>query len=154
MSNAIERQDFVLCNDAAIHCSILKYVVSSLVPTNARYSICLQTCQNRQIITSIYRGISETKQNTVAVAQSVRAVASHSEGWVFESRRDRPKSWKNRLYQLHSQMLGNRWKCHGSSEKTIINGCPCHSRCCALKNLHCSISIAAEHRSKFAILHL
>ena len=36
---------------------------------------------------------------------------------------------------------------------TIINGCPCHSRCCTLKNPHCSMAMSAEHRSKFAAFH-
>ena len=42
-------------------------------------------------------------------------------------------------------MLGIRCECHGSSEMTIINGCPCRSRCDMLKNPHCSMAISAEH---------
>ena len=30
---------------------------------------------------------------------------------------------------------------------------PCHSKCCTLKNPHCSMAMSAEHRSKFAALH-
>ena len=31
---------------------------------------------------------------------------------------------------------------------------PCHSRRGALQNSHCSIAISAEHKSKFAVLHV
>ena len=30
----------------------------------------------------------------------------------------------NRKWQLHCQTLGNRCECHGSSEMSILNGCP------------------------------
>ena len=49
--------------------------------------------------------------------------------------------------------LMNRCESIGSSEITIINGCPCHSRCSTIKNLHCSVGMSAEHRSKFEALH-
>ena len=61
-------------------------------------------------------------------------------------------SRKNRQWQLHCQTLGNRWECHGSSEMTIINGCPCHNSCGTLKNPHCSMTMSTEQRSKFAAL--
>ena len=54
---------------------------------------------------------------------------------------------------MHCQTLGIRCECHGSSEMTIINGCPCHSRCGMLKNPNCSMILSAYHRSKFAALH-
>ena len=45
--------------------------------------------------------------------------------------------------------------CHniyGSSEMTIINGCPVSQklRCGMLKNPHCSMAMSAEYGSKFA----
>ena len=52
--------------------------------------------------------------------------------------------------------IGNRYECHGSSEmhdhyrETARVTC---SRCGTLKNTHCSMSMSAEHRSKFVALH-
>ena len=43
--------------------------------------------------------------------------------------------------------LGNRCKCHGSLEMTILRDVPCHSRCGTLKNPHCSHGRALCNRA-------
>ena len=48
-----------------------------------------------------------------AVSQWIRALARPATQVVI-----------NRYWQLHCQTLGNRCECHGSTEMTIINGCP------------------------------
>ena len=60
--------------------------------------------------------------------------------------RDRPKSL-NRCWQHYCQTSGIRCEDHGSSEMTIINGYPCHSRCDTLQNPHSSIK-GHKHNSK------
>ena len=50
-----------------------------------------------------------------AVAQSVRAFASHVEGLVFESQPRHP---------IVVKTGSDRCECHGSPKKTIIIGCP------------------------------
>ena len=85
-----------------------------------------------------------TIRSTAAVAQA--------EGWVFESQSR--QTWVVKTDSDSS--TGERSTmgvCHGSSEMTIINWCPCHSRCGTLKNPHCSMAMSAEHISKFAALH-
>ena len=37
--------------------------------------------------------------------------------------------------------------------RSLLKDAPCHSRCGTQKNLHCSIAMSAEHRTKFAVLH-
>ena len=51
-----------------------------------------------------------------------RAFASHAEGWVFESKQRVGR--QTYIVKTDSDTLGNRCKCHGSMEMTIINGCP------------------------------
>ena len=59
---------------------------------------------------------------TATVAQWVRALAPHAEGWVFESLAATDLSRKKQV--MKALMLGNRCECHESSEMTIMNGCP------------------------------
>ena len=48
--------------------------------------------------------------------------------------RDRPKVVKHVVTALLPNVLQCVCVCHGSSEMTNINGCPCHSRCGTLEN--------------------
>ena len=72
-------------------------------------------------------------------------LASH--GWVFESQLRQTLVVKT---GNDCQTLGNRCKCHGSSEMTIINWCPVSQWYGTLKN--CTIALNAEDRSKFVTL--
>ena len=71
----------------------------------------------------------------------------------------RPKDLALGLWTyLSDSYTSKRWatsrcECHISSEVTIINGFQCHIGYGTFKNPHCSISMSAEHRSKFAVLH-
>ena len=55
--------------------------------------------------------------------------------------------------QLHCQTLGNRCEFDGSSEMTIINGCPVSQYVWHAKEPSLLMAMSAEHRSKFAALH-
>ena len=58
-------------------------------------------------------------------------------------------SCKNRYWQLHCYTPSVRCECHGSSEMTILNGCPESQGCGTLKNPFCAMAISAEYRSKW-----
>ena len=75
--------------------------------------------------------------------------------WCSNPSCDRPISRKNRYWQLQCYKLGIRCECQGSSEMTTIYGCPLSQyRCDTLRKPPCSMAMNAEHRLKFAILHL
>ena len=105
-------------------------VVATLIP---RY---VYTRASSDVLLLISTGFS------VAVAQSVRTVAPHAEGWLFETQPRQTEVGKIGCVS-HCKMLGNRCECHGSSKMTIIMDVPCHSRCGTLKNPHCSMAMCA-----------
>ena len=85
------------------------------------------------------------------MVQSVRAFASHAEGWVLNPSRDRPKSYKQvvtapllnaRQQERVTQVLGD------DPYKTDVP--VYHSRCGSLKNPHRSTAMSVDHWSKFA----
>ena len=84
------------------------------------------------------------KSRAETVAQSVRALSQHAEGWVFESCQ-RQGSFLKTDSDSSTDKCSATDVCHGSSEMTIINGCPCHSRCGTLKIPHCSMAMSDEH---------
>lgn len=85
------------------------------------------------------------------MAKLIIGFALHAEGLIFES--------QPRHVCLKTGSDSPTAKCfatsegHGSTEVTIINGCPFHRWCGMLKNPHGSMAVSAVHRSKFKALH-
>ena len=73
---------------------LLNFEIYSLISDTALTPIIQFVCKHESVKTdeTLIILISETKQNNAAVAQLVRALASHAEGWVFNLSRDRTKS--------------------------------------------------------------
>ena len=61
---------------------------------------------------------------SLAGGAGVRAFTYLAEGWVLKYQLLKNLSRKDGQRQLHGQILDNRCECHGSSEVTIVNGCP------------------------------
>ena len=58
----------------------------------------------------------------MSITHNFRAAAVSQ--WIIAFARPATQVVINRYWQLHCQTLGNRCECHGSTEMTIINGCP------------------------------
>ena len=65
------------------------------------------------------------------------------------SRRDKPMSSKQ---EVHAKRSGIVLSVTGPQRWPLQTDAPCHSRCGTLNNPHCSMTISAGHRSKFAVL--
>ena len=71
--------------------------------------------------------------------------------WGSIPNRDRPKSLKQVVTAL-CQMLGNRCARQGSSDMTIIKGCPVSQYVKQVNCPHCSRAMSVKYISKFVAL--
>ena len=98
--------------------------------------------------------LSSTQKHRKPRRWRVGAFAPQAEGWVFESQPRQTLVVGTGSDSFIAKRSAKGCECHGSSEMTILNGCPVSQYMCGtLKNPHCSMAMSAEHRSKFAALH-
>ena len=89
---------------------------------------------------------------TAAMAQWVRALTPHTEGWVFESQPRQTLVVKTGIDSSTDKRSAVGVSVTGPCRWPLYTDVLCHSRCSTLKNPHCSMAIIAEHKSKFAAL--
>ena len=98
----------------------------------------------------IYKSTKIINLATAAVSQWVRTFAPQAEGWVFESKPRQTYVVKTGSDSSTSKRSAIDVSVMGPRRWPLQTDAMYHSRCGMLKNPNCSMTISAEHMSKFA----